>query len=260
MRYPLSLVMLGVACLSFSGCGKSDDAAPVAAAPANSAATAPAQPEDILDQFLTALKKGDKVKAEGLLTTVAREKTAAEGIGISDLSAASSQMAFQIQGVQPLVMPDGKEAAHVSCAFTAKLDDGKTETHNIIWALRKESIGWRVAGMAWTPFAGEPPIFMDFEDPADMLRKQQLLAEEQERRANPQPAKPATTVAGQPAVGTPAVGASMTQPAPVAQPNTGVVQTGNTTPTNTTPTLPAPGQQPGVPQSAERFNDPAPLR
>jgi len=254
--------MLGVACLSFSGCGKSDDAAPVAAAPA----AAPAQPEEILDQFLTAVKTGDKAKAEGLLSTVAREKTAAEGIGIGDLSGASSQMAFQIQGVQPLVMPDGKEAAHVSCVFTEKLEDGKTETHNIIWALRKETVGWRVAGMAWTPFAGEPPIFMDFEDPADMLRKQQLLAEEQERRANPKAAQPATTVAGQPASGTPAVGAPAagtpnTTPSPVpTQPNTGVVQTGNMTPASPAPGIATPASQPVGPQNAERFTAPMPLR
>lgn len=270
MRHTLSLVMLGVACLGFSGCGKSDDAAPVATAPA----VAPAPPEVVLDQFLTSVKAGDKAKAENLLTTVAREKTAAEGIGIGDLSGGSSTMTFVIQGVQPLVMPDGKEAAHVSCVFTEKLEDNKTESHNIIWALRKETVGWRVAGMAWTPFAGEPPIFMDFEDPADMLRKQQLLAEEQERRANPQAAQPATVVAGQPAAGTPVagtptVGAPNTMPAnPIpGQPNSGVVQAGNMTQTNPTAMNPAPGtmvpnqQQPSaVPQNAERFTAPAPLR
>lgn len=256
MRHTLSVVMLGVACLGFSGCGKSDDQPPVAAA-----ATPPAQPEDILQQFLTAVKAGEKVTAENLLTTVAREKTASEGIGIGNISNAG--MSFEIQGVQPLVMPDGKEAAHVSCVFTEQQEDGKAESHNIIWALRKETVGWRVAGMAWTPFAGEPPIFMDFEDPADMIRKQQLLAEEQERRANPQAAQPATTVAGTPATGTALPGTATTvQPNPAAdQPSAGVIQAGNVAPATPNPAAMAPTQQPAAgPQNAERFTAPAPLR
>ncbi len=251
MRHTLSVVMLGVACLGFSGCGNSDDQPEVA-----TVAAPPAQPEEILQQFLTSVKAGEKAKAENLLTTVAREKTAAEGIGIGNLSNAG--MSFEIQGVQPLIMPNGKEAAHVSCVFTEQIEGGKSESHNIIWALRKETVGWRVAGMAWTPFAGEPPIFMDFEDPAEMLRKQQLLAEEQERRANPQAAQPATTVAGAPAAGTPVPGTpAMVQPSPatVGQ-NSDVIQAGNTTPTNGNPS-----PQPAVgPQNAERFTAPTPLR
>jgi len=261
MRHTLWVVMLGVVCLGVSGCGKSDDQAPVATVVAP-----PAQPEEVLQQFLTSVKAGDKAKAENLLTTLAREKTAAEGIGIGNLSNAG--VSFEIQGVQPLVMPDGKEAAHVSCVFTEKQEDGKSESHNIIWALRKETVGWRVAGMAWTPFAGEPPIFMDFEDPADMLRKQELLAEEQERRANPQSTKPATTVAGTPASGTPVAGSpingtpAMTQPNPVAgQMSPGVIQAGNTSPVTTNPAAIDLNPQPPVgPQNAERFIAPAPLR
>jgi hypothetical protein len=260
MRHTLWFVMLGVACLGFSGCGKSDDQDPVATVTAP-----PANPEEVLQQFLTSVKAGEKAKAENLLTTIAREKTAAEGIGIGNLSNAG--MSFEVQGVQNLAMPDGKEAAHVSCVFTEKQEDGKSESHNIIWALRKETVGWRVAGMAWTPFAGEPPIFMDFEDPADMLRKQQLLAEEQERRANPQAAQPATTVAGTPAAGTPAVGSptnvapGVAQPNPVAgQANPGVIQAGNNAPATINPGINPGQQQPVGPQNAERFTAPAPLR
>jgi hypothetical protein len=267
MRHTLWVIILSVACLGASGCGKTEDTAPVAAA-----AATPAQPQDVLQQFLSAVKAGQKEVAENLLTTVAREKTAAEGIGIGDLGGGSSAMSFEIQGVQFLQMPDSKEAAHVSCVFSEKQEDNKVETHNIIWALRKETQGWRVAGMAWTPFAGEPPIFMDFENPADMIAKQQLLAEEQERRANPQAVQPATTVAGAPATGTPATipqNSATMQPNPglapmnpgVVQPNPGVVQTNNVTPVNGSPNPlnGIPQQVPNTPQ-AERFNAPSPLR
>lgn len=245
MRHTLWIVMLGVACLGLSGCGKSEDATPVAAVEAP-----PAQPEEILQQFLTAVKAGEKEKAENLLTVLAREKTAAEGLGINNLS--NANVTFEIQGKQLLAMPDGKEAAHVSCAFTEKFDDGNTESHNIIWALRKETAGWRVAGMAFTPFPGELPVLMNFEDPADMLQKQKLLAEEHARRANPQATKPETTVAGGATGAAPPGQTATVPPSGVAgQTNAGAIPAGNTNPA---------AQPPTAPQNAERFTAPTPLR
>lgn len=254
MRRTLWVIMLGVASLGVSGCGKSDEAAPVAVAPAANS-DSQAQPQDVLRQFLNAIKTGKKDAAEQLMTTVARQRIAEAGIGMDDLSSSSATMSFEIHGVQLLKMPDNKEGAHVSCTLSDKLEDGKIESQNIIWGMRKETLGWRVAGMAWTPFANEPPIFMDFENPEEVLEKQKLLVEEQERRANPQAAQPSTTVAGTPAAGAPVAST------PGVQPNPGVVQASNSTPAGTLPgTVNAP-QQPIAPtQQVERFTAPAPLR
>jgi hypothetical protein len=49
--------------------------------------------------------------------------------------------------------------------------------------VRREADGWRIAGMATRVFEDQPPLYLNFEDPEDMLRKQQLVAQEIERRS-----------------------------------------------------------------------------
>ena len=51
-----------------------------------------------------------------------------------------------------------------------------------LWMLRREPRGWRVAGMAATPFPGEPPVLLDFENLEATIEKVNLLAEEIRRR------------------------------------------------------------------------------
>jgi hypothetical protein len=63
--------------------------------------------------------------------------------------------------------------------------NGEGERHSdaILWVLRHETEGWRIAGMATKIFEDELPIILNFEDPQDMLRKQKLAEEEANRRA-----------------------------------------------------------------------------
>ena len=61
--------------------------------------------------------------------------------------------------------------------------DGQPKTDEAIWVLRHESRGWRIAGVAAQVFPGEPPLLLNFEDPQDMIRKQQWVREEIQRRA-----------------------------------------------------------------------------
>src|SRR5262249_62416966 len=71
-----------------------------------------------------------------------------------------------------------KDGAHVWCSWTDAVDDqGHTRTDEIIWVLRHESEGWRIAGMVTKVYPDQPPLVLNFEDPEDMLRKQQLLRE-----------------------------------------------------------------------------------
>jgi hypothetical protein len=52
----------------------------------------------------------------------------------------------------------------------------------VIWFLRKEATGWRVAGIAMKVFDDQPPVLYNFEDQDDMDRKMQLIGEEMARR------------------------------------------------------------------------------
>jgi len=49
--------------------------------------------------------------------------------------------------------------------------------------VRLDPEGWRVVGMAMRVFEDLPPLLLNFEDPEDMLAKQEMVAKELERRA-----------------------------------------------------------------------------
>ena len=68
-----------------------------------------------------------------------------------------------------------KDGAHVVCSWSDVDAEGQTRTDQIIWVLRKEIEGWRIAGMVMRVYADEPPLIYNFEDPEDMLRKQELM-------------------------------------------------------------------------------------
>src|SRR6185369_12987163 len=61
-------------------------------------------------------------------------------------------------------------------------DDGKPQSNQFVWALRLQPEGWRVAGVAVEMFPNQPPLLLDFEDPADMIQKQQMAEQEARRR------------------------------------------------------------------------------
>ncbi len=71
----------------------------------------------------------------------------------------------------------------MACTWTDIDDEGEPHADEIIWALRHEPEGWRIAGMATKIFEDQPPLLLNFEDPEDMQRKQRLAEEEMERRA-----------------------------------------------------------------------------
>lgn len=43
------------------------------------------------------------------------------------------------------------------------------EAVQVTWILRRQSDGWRIAGMA-TATTGEEPLLINFEDPSDLRR------------------------------------------------------------------------------------------
>ena len=48
--------------------------------------------------------------------------------------------------------------------------------------LHHESEGWRVVGVAWTVFHGEPPLVLKFEEPEDLIKKCEWWRAEKARR------------------------------------------------------------------------------
>jgi len=142
-----------------------------AAAPQQSQAmTVPASaaPDYIVTIFLNALRTGDSATTESLLTTKARQELAKYSMTVDPQSAPNA--AYQVRPAE--FVKDDPNGAHVSSVWTEKFDSGE-ETYEIVWVLRRQAEGWRLAGMALQLLPGRPMDFLNFEDPADMLKKKE---------------------------------------------------------------------------------------
>jgi hypothetical protein len=152
------------------GCSQAPSAPPVATSEPAKAA---------VKQFLEAMKSGDDKAARGMLTRVARAKC--EELGMSVAPPMSPGATYAI-GESEVVSEDG-EIVHVATTWSETGADGSTSSEDILWVVRLDPEGWRVVGMAMLIFTGEPPLLLNFEDPDDMLAKQEQVVRELQRRA-----------------------------------------------------------------------------
>jgi hypothetical protein len=194
----------------------------VAQEPAPVQVAAEATPDQVVSVFLNALRVGDKATTASLLTAKAREETAKHNIAVDPQSAPNAQ--YQVHKAEFLA--DTPSGSHVTSVWNEKYADGEV-TYNIVWVLRKQTEGWRIAGMALELTPGEQPAFLNFEDPLDMMRKRD------EAIAAQQP--PAAEVAQQPAgvSGTPQYGVEA--PGLTAQPSQAPVDFGSSPGISATP-------------------------
>ncbi len=176
------------------GCGRSDSqgtsdaGVPAAekAAVAGTSAPAPDGPEAAVREFLEAVRTGDDKKTEAMFTRLAREKIK-EMEDIQVAPPGSDTASFEVGKAEYLA----EDGARVASKWTDLDREGKPRTDEITWMLRKESEGWRIAGMAATVFEGEDPLLLDFENPKETLRKLELLREEIRQRTEAQAAQTA---------------------------------------------------------------------
>ena len=123
-------------------------------------------PDQIVAAFLEALRNGDSGVAEALLTSRAREETRKENLTVQPQG--SPEATFTIG--QPHYLGDEKKGSHVNTTWTETVA-GEVIQYDILWALRRQNSGWRVAGMGARPSPSQPIVYLNFEDPTDMLDK-----------------------------------------------------------------------------------------
>jgi hypothetical protein len=165
-----------VLAMGLVGCSKKSDSssaaanapqqqqAPGAAAPKQPpsqpiAVPVSAAPDQVVTVFLNALRTGDSPTTESLLTAKAREELAKHSLSVDVQSAPNA--VYQVRPAEGV--PGDPTGAHVSSVWTEKFDDGE-ETYEIVWALRRQNDGWRVAGMAMQLLPGQPMQFLNFEE------------------------------------------------------------------------------------------------
>ena len=129
------------------------------------------------DEFLDAMRTGNDEKASQMLAPLARQK--AKDLDRSVTPAASDTARFMIGKVEYL----GSDGVRVAATWTDLDEEGKTHADEALWMVRLEDKNWKIVGVAATIFPGEPPLKLNFEDPEEMLKKQQWVREEIRRRA-----------------------------------------------------------------------------
>ena len=142
--------------------------------------------------FLEAVRTGDDAKAAQMLTEVARRETEKHELVVAPPGSDTAH--YEVGEVEYI---EAGELAHVASKWTDVGENGQPHTDDIVWALRRDPAGWRIAGMATKIFPNEPPLLLDFEQPEEMMRQQRMAEEEIQRRA--QAAQPKAVNAAKPA-------------------------------------------------------------
>ena len=130
-------------------------------------------PIEIVSSFLEALRSGDETTAEALLTTMAREETERHDLVVRPPGTPTAK--FTIGETE--YVDAQQQGAHVHSIWTEGEGSSEAVTYEIVWVLRRQEDGWRVAGMATEIIDGQRPVFLNFEDPIDMLEKWQHAEE-----------------------------------------------------------------------------------
>jgi hypothetical protein len=129
-------------------------------------------PDKAVYSFLEAVRTGNDQQAAKMLTPMALQKTSEMQMEVAPTSSPTAK--FNVG--QTVYREANSDGAYVDSTWTDKIDDeGHTRTDAITWVLRRETEGWRIAGMVTKVFPDRPPLILNFEDPEDMMRKQELL-------------------------------------------------------------------------------------
>ena len=192
-RNGLAWILLALT-VGVSGCGSSQgpgEAAPGPTAVQPTARDATATPEGAVSAFLEAVRTGDDEKVSQLLTSRARDKTSELDMVVAPPG--SDTASFKVAEVEYI----GDDGAHVASFWTDVDDEGNEHTDTIIWMVRNEPEGWRIAGMATRIYDDVPPTVLNFEEPEEMLAEKQAAEAEIARRENRDNGQPKSGATGE---------------------------------------------------------------
>lgn len=131
----------------------------------------------VVREFLTAIQQGNPEKAQSRLTPLTREKTKEMGIDVAPPGSATAK--FEIGEVEF----KGNTGAYVATKWIDDNGAGQKRTDDVVWMVRRVEEGWRICGLGAKVFEDQPPLFLNFEDPQEMARKQKAVEAEHLRRA-----------------------------------------------------------------------------
>ncbi len=113
---------------------------------------------------MQALSQGDADTVTQLLTEKARLETQKHQLAVQPPGTAEAQ--YEVGKVE---LVEG--GAYVNSVWSEPAKDGNRQRYEIVWVLRSQADGWRVAGMAARIDANRELTYLNFEDPQEMLSK-----------------------------------------------------------------------------------------
>ena len=130
------------------------------------------EPNEIVQDFLAALQGGDQRVAENMLTDKARYETKRANLDVRPV--ASPSATYRVGETK--FATQQKEVAHIESLWSEEDEAGLKSSFTITWVLRRQANdSWRIAGMLTAPAEGQSPIFLNFENPLEMLAKAEQI-------------------------------------------------------------------------------------
>lgn len=125
-------------------------------------------PNEVVALFFESMRRGDEVQTAGLLTMKAREELAKYGLVVQPPG--SPTATYQVGRVS--FLDNDKDSAYVESILNEPTGVGQeTKPWEIVWAMRLENDGWKIAGFAFEISPDQAPMVVDFENGADMKAK-----------------------------------------------------------------------------------------
>lgn len=190
--------LLGITGLAlFIGCGSPSESQvaqqsapePTAAAPASNDAVA--SPSDVVSQFLDEVRRGgENSRANDYLTEVAR--TELNRIGQSVTPMGSPDARYQVTRAEPY--PGDENSMLVHSVWSEPSESGPSVEIQVVWALQRESAGWRISGLAIQEDENSEPVVLDFENAEMMAQQFSSASAAEESAAVPQATNPAAAI------------------------------------------------------------------
>ena len=129
-------------------------------------------PQEVVLAFLNGMRDGNSGTTAALLTRTAQEETVKHNWPVQPPGAPSAT--YQLGQAQ--YADASQTVVQVPCIWTEPDGESGTVKFEVVWNLRREEPGWRVAGFATEVVPGRPLFYFNFEDIAG-LRASQAEAE-----------------------------------------------------------------------------------
>ncbi|TWU56945.1 hypothetical protein Poly51_28640 [Rubripirellula tenax] len=154
--------------LTSIGCGSKTDAVADASTTGGSVASVTTVdgesvpgPTDVVSQFLDLVRRGGADSGAGsLLTQQAQSELRRIGRNVQPIGSPNAK--FTVTRAE--MIPDEPGSALVHSIWGEPTTDGSKVEYQVVWALQRESVGWRISGLAMEIDPNQNPLIIDFEN------------------------------------------------------------------------------------------------